>query len=110
MIKKRAVEVWRVYQNLSAQHRVHALSCLLLHVGQHVGVGVHRLPYVGVPKHLLGPRGLTLFGAHGGEPNRRRRLVEKKPSGFIRNSSQRASLTRLGVNSPRRKVKRWLST
>jgi hypothetical protein len=40
MIKKRAVEVWRVYQNLSAQHRVHALSCLLLHVGQHVGVGV----------------------------------------------------------------------
>ena len=53
MIRKRAVEVWRVYQNLSAQYLVHALSCLLLHVGQHVGVGVHRLPYVCVPYRLL---------------------------------------------------------
>ena len=66
------MEVWCLCQNLSAQHLVHALGCLLLDVGKDVGVGVHRLPYVGVPDHLLGPCGLTLFGAHGGEPTRRR--------------------------------------
>ena len=70
--KLRSLKVWRVCQNLSAQHRVHALGCLLLDVGQDVGVGVHCLPYVGVSDHLLGPRGLTLFGTHGGEPTRRR--------------------------------------
>jgi hypothetical protein len=47
------MDVWRACQNLSAQHRVHALGSLLLHVGQHVGVGIHGVPYVGVPKHLL---------------------------------------------------------
>jgi hypothetical protein len=51
-----SLKVWRVCQNLSAQHLVHALGCLLLHVGQDVGVGVHLLPYVGVPKHLLNPQ------------------------------------------------------
>jgi hypothetical protein len=58
------------WQNLSAQHLVNVLGCLL-HVGQHMGVGVHGLPYLGVSDHLLRPRGLTLFGAHGSEPTRR---------------------------------------
>ena len=52
-----SLEVWRVCQTLSAQHLVHALGCLLLHVGQDVGVGVHGLPYVGVPEHLLDQAG-----------------------------------------------------
>jgi hypothetical protein len=42
------MEVWRACQNRLAQHLVQALGCLLLDVGQHVGVGVHGLPYVGV--------------------------------------------------------------
>jgi len=55
----------------SAQHRVHALCCLLLHVGQDVGVGVHRLPYVGVTEHLLDRAGVHVCLEHecgGGVP------------------------------------------
>ena len=59
-----SLKAWRVWQNLSAQHLVHALGCLLLHVGQDVGVGVHCLPYVGVPEHLLDYAGVDVGLEH----------------------------------------------
>jgi hypothetical protein len=65
--KLRSLKVWRVCQNLSAQHLVHALGCLLLDVGKDVGVGVHRLPYVGVPKHLLDNSGVHVGLEHEGD-------------------------------------------
>jgi hypothetical protein len=72
MIRSCPLEVWRLCQKLSAQHRIHALGCLLLDVGQHVGVGVHLLPYVGVSDYLLEPRALTPFRANSDDTPRRR--------------------------------------
>ena len=48
------------------QGALHGAHGLLLHVRQHVGVGVHRLLYRGVPEHLLDYLGMSALGEQEG--------------------------------------------